>query len=88
MAALKASADPKTKEAVAKALAGLNTVTIAGKVDFTSGPVPNVASGPIIGTQWVKAPAGSRFKLDYVVTDHATDPNVPIGGKLVAFNSK
>ena len=86
--ALKTSADPKKKEAVAKALAGLNTVTIAGKVDFTSGPVPNVASGPIIGTQWVKAPAGSRFKLDYVVTEHVTDPNVPIGGKLVAFNSK
>ena len=32
--------------------------TIAGKVDFTAGPVPNVASGPIIGTQWVKAPEG------------------------------
>ena len=42
--------------------------------------------GPIIGTQWVKAPAGSKFKLDYVVTDHATDPNVPVAAKLVPFN--
>ncbi len=86
-AALKAAGDPTNKEAVAKAIASLNTTTIAGKVDFTSGPVPNVASGPIIGTQWVKAPAGSKFKLDYVVTDHVTDPNVPIAAKLLPYNS-
>ena len=85
-AALKAAGDPTNKEAVAKAIASLNTTTIAGKVDFTSGPVPNVASGPIIGTQWVKAPAGSKFKLDYVVTDHVTDPNVPITAKLLPYN--
>ena len=86
-AALKAAGDPTDKAAVAKAIAGLNTTTIAGKVDFTSGPVPNVASGPIIGAQWVKAPAGSKFKLDYVVTDHVTDPNVPIAAKLLPYNS-
>ena len=88
MAALKASADPRSKAAGAKAISTRNTVTIAGKVDFTSGPVPNVASGPIIGTQWVKAPKDSRFKLDYVVTENVTDPNVPVGGKLLAFNQK
>jgi branched-chain amino acid transport system substrate-binding protein len=86
-AALKAAGDPTNKEAVAKAIATLNTTTIAGKVDFTSGPVPNVASGPIIGTQWVKAAAGSKFKLDYVVTDHVTDPNVPIAAKLLPYNT-
>ena len=86
-AALKAAGDPTDKAAVAKAIGGLTTTTIAGKVDFTSGPVPNVASGPIIGAQWVKAPAGSKFKLDYVVTDHVTDPNVPIAAKLLPYNS-
>jgi branched-chain amino acid transport system substrate-binding protein len=86
-AALKAAGDPTNKEAVAKAIATLNTTTIAGKVDFTSGPVPNVATGPIIGTQWVKAAAGSKFKLDYVVTDHVTDPNVPIAAKLLPYSS-
>ncbi|WP_348631138.1 ABC transporter substrate-binding protein [Rhizobium leguminosarum] len=64
--ALKASSDVKSKEAVAKAIATLKTTTIAGKVDFTSGPVANVSPGPIIGTQWVKAPEGSKFALDYV----------------------
>ena len=85
-AALQAAGAPKDKGAVAKALATLKTTTIAGLVDFTAGPVPNVASGPIIGTQWVKAKPGSKFALDYVVTDHATDPNVPIGAKLKPYN--
>ncbi|MDQ0473912.1 ABC transporter substrate-binding protein [Labrys wisconsinensis] len=84
--ALKASADPRDKAAVAKAIATLKTTTMIGKVDFTAGPVANVSPGPIIGTQWVKAPAGSKFKLDYVVTEHATDPNVPVGAKLAPYN--
>jgi branched-chain amino acid transport system substrate-binding protein len=88
VAALKASPDPKNKEAVAKALGALNTVTMAGKVDFTSGPFPNISPGPIIGAQWVKAKPGSKFKLDYVVTENATDPNVPVEAKLIAYNQK
>src|SRR5271166_789170 len=84
-ATIQASSDPANKAAVAKAMSTLKTVTIDGPIDFTSGPVPNVSPGPIIGTQWVKAPAGSKWKLDYVVTDHATDPSVPIGAKLVPF---
>ena len=86
MEALKASSNPNDKASLVKAIATLKTTTIGGKVDFTSGPVPNVSPGPIIGTQWVKAPAGSKFPLDYVVTDNATDPNVPVSAKLIAFN--
>jgi branched-chain amino acid transport system substrate-binding protein len=86
VSALQASTDPKSKPAVAHALSTLKTVTIAGKVDFTSGPVPNVSPGPIIGTQWVKAAPGSKFTLDYPVTEHVTDPRVPIGAKLLPYN--
>lgn len=85
--AIKASGNPKDKAAVAKALGALRTTTMIGKVDFQAGPVPNVSPGPIIGTQWVKSAPGSKFKLDYVVTEHATDPNVPIEAKLKPFNS-
>lgn len=84
--ALKKAADPKSKDAIVKSIATLNTVTIAGKVDFTSGPFPNISPGPIIGTQWVKAPDGSKFPLDYVVTENATDPNVPVAAKLLPYN--
>ena len=86
-AALKASSDAKSKEAVAKALSTLKADTMGGKVDFTSGPVANVSPGPIIGTQWVPAKEGSKFKFDYVVTENATDPNVPVEAKLVPYNS-
>lgn len=84
--ALKTAADAKNKEAVAKAISTLKTTTIAGKVDFTAGPVANVSPGPIIGTQWIKAAEGSKFPLDYVVTENATDPNVPVAAKLNAYN--
>jgi len=85
-AALAASGAPNDKAAIAKALSTLNTTTMVGKVDFTSGPVPNVSEAPIIGAQWVKAPAGSKFKFDLVIVDHATDPNVPIAAKLLPYN--
>ena len=87
VAALKTSANPKDKASVAHAIATLKTDTIGGKVDFTSGPVPNVAHGPIIGTQWVKAPKGSKFKFEYVVTENVTDKNVPVEAKLIPYNS-
>ena len=86
-AALKNSGAPNDKAALAKAIGVLKTTTINGVVDFTSGPVPNVSPGPIIGAQWVKAPAGSKFKLDYVVVENATDPSVPVGAKLIPFNA-
>lgn len=84
--ALKASSDAKDKAAVAKALSQLKTETMIGKVDFTSGPVANVSPGPIIGTQWVAAKEGAKFPLDYVVTENATDPKVPVEAKLVPYN--
>lgn len=84
--ALKMSTDAKDKAAVAKALSTLNTETMIGKVDFTSGPVANVSPGPIIGTQWVAAKEGAKFPLDYVVTENATDPKVPVEAKLQPYN--
>jgi branched-chain amino acid transport system substrate-binding protein len=83
--ALKASANPKDKASVAKAMSTLSTTTMVGKVDFGKGPVPNVSATPIIGTQWVKAAAGARHKYDYVITENAGDPNVPVAAKLKPF---
>lgn len=84
-AALRASANPKDKAAVAQALSRLNTSSMVGTVDFTKGPVPNVYATPIIGSQWVKAKPGSKFKLDCVITENATDHNVPVSAKLKPY---
>jgi len=85
--ALKASADPTDKNAVVKALDTLSTTTMVGKVDFNNGPFPNVSVTPILGAQWVKAPADSDYMYDIVTVDHAPDPNVPIQAKLVPYNA-
>ncbi|MFV2038316.1 MAG: hypothetical protein ACC646_12070, partial [Paracoccaceae bacterium] len=77
---------PRDKAAVAAAISTLKTTTMIGEIDFNAGPVANVAPGPIIGTQWVKAAAGSKYKFDYVVTENATDPNVPVSAKLLPYN--
>ncbi|MCD2172291.1 ABC transporter substrate-binding protein [Rhizobium sp. C4] len=84
-AALNKASDAKDKASVAKSLAGLNTETMIGKVDFTSGPFPNVSPGPIIGGQWVKS-QNTKFKYDFVITENATDKNVPIAAKLQPYN--
>jgi branched-chain amino acid transport system substrate-binding protein len=85
VAALAASGAPQNRDTVAAAIAGLKTDTIGGAVDFTSGPVPNVAHGPIFGTQWVTS-EGADYPLDYVVTENATDPNVPVQAELKPYN--
>lgn len=87
MATLQQASDPKDKAAVAKAISKLNITSLVGKIDFTSGPEANVSVAPIIGSQWIKAKAGSKYKFDMVITDNAPDPNVPIGAKLVPYNS-
>jgi branched-chain amino acid transport system substrate-binding protein len=82
--ALKASSNPNDKSSVAKALSTLNITSLVGKIDFTSGPVPNVSVAPIIGAQWIK---GKKYNFDLVITDNAPDPKVPIGAKLVPYNA-
>ena len=82
--ALKVSADPKNKADVVKSISTLKTTTINGPVDFTSGPVPNVASGPIVGMKWVKSTDG-KHTYDLVVTENSTDANVPVTATLLPY---
>ena len=61
VAAIKASGNPKSKAAIAKALSTLKTTVMTGKIDFTSGPVPNVSTTNLVGVQWIKSKAGSKY---------------------------
>jgi branched-chain amino acid transport system substrate-binding protein len=85
-AALKNGGAPYDKSDVAKALAGLKTVTMVGVVDFTSGPFPNVSPSSIIGTQWIKTKPGSKYKFDMVITENANDRKVPVSAKLLPLS--
>ena len=84
--AIATATDPKDKVALAGAIGKLNITSTIGKIDFTSGPFPNVSPSPIIGGQWVADPSG-KFKVDFVLVEHATDPNVPIAAKLTQYRS-
>ena len=71
----------------------LKANTPVGHLDWTKNPkdpagrkVPNVVTTPIVCCQWVKAPAGSTFKLAAVITEHVNDKKVPIGGKLKSYS--
>jgi len=87
IAALKASGAPGDKAGVAKAISTLKTDTTVGPIDFSKGPVPNCVNTAVIGTQWVKAKPGSKYKLDYVITENANDKNVPVGAPLKPYGA-
>jgi branched-chain amino acid transport system substrate-binding protein len=84
-AALKAVANPKDKAGLAKALAALEVDTPVGHLAWGKGPVANVVATPIIGGQWVAAPAGSKYKLEFVLCENSSDTNVPVASKLQLY---
>ncbi len=86
VAALQASGNPLDKSAVAKAISTLKAPTTVGVIDFAKGPAPNCFNTDIIGSQWVKAKPGSKFKLDLVITENANDRNVPVQAQLKPYN--
>ncbi len=86
VAALQASGNPLDKAGLAKAISTLKCPTTVGAIDFTKGPVPNCFNTDIIGSQWVKAKPGGKFKLDLVITENANDKNVPVQAQLKPYN--
>ena len=84
--AMAAATDPKDKTALAAAIGALDITTPIGKIDFTSGPFPNVSPAPIIGGQWLESTSGD-FPVDFFIVENATDPNVPIAAELVPYRS-
>ena len=85
-AALKASGAPKNKAALAKALSTLKTTTSVGKVDFTSGPVPNVSPTLLVNTQWLKAKPGSKYAFEDVIINNGGDSLIPVDAKLIPYS--
>jgi branched-chain amino acid transport system substrate-binding protein len=84
---LKAVSNPKDKAAVAAAIGKADVQTPIGRLQWGKGPNANVVATPIIGGQWVAAPAGSKYKLDFVLCENSSDTNVPIAAKLKAYGA-
>jgi branched-chain amino acid transport system substrate-binding protein len=80
VAALK-SAGSTDGEAVVKALSSLKASTIVGDLDWTSGPVPNVAKTPLVGGQW-RASNGGAHPFDLVIVSNSEAPEIPTAGHV------
>ena len=74
-------ADGTDGQAVVDALAELQVSTIVGDLDWTSGPVPNVAKTPLVGGQW-RAGDGGEHPFDLVIVSNSEAPEIPAAGTV------
>ncbi|HEY7593619.1 MAG TPA: ABC transporter substrate-binding protein [Actinophytocola sp.] len=79
VAATTLSRSDGTKEGFIKTLSHLKTDTVVGPLDWTSGPVPNVAKTPLVGGQW-RQNVDKSYSL--VVVSNKQNPEIPLGGKV------
>ena len=80
-AALGQAGSPDDRAGIAAALTTLDIDTVVGPLDWTAGPVPNVAKTPLVGGQWRAAGQG----YDLVVVSNSQHPNIPTGGSVQAL---
>jgi branched-chain amino acid transport system substrate-binding protein len=76
---MKRTAEVGNSEATLEALTQTKLETIVGPLDWSGGPVKNVAKTPLVGGQWR---LGGQFKYNLVITSNETAPAVPVGGDM------
>jgi branched-chain amino acid transport system substrate-binding protein len=69
---LKRASSIDDKQAIVDAIKATKMDTIAGPVDWSTGPVPNVSKTPLVGGQWVKS--GSPWPFDLKVVSNVIAP--------------
>ncbi|MFH8350337.1 ABC transporter substrate-binding protein [Streptomyces sp. NPDC018045] len=73
--ALRTADDPTDPAAVAEAVGRTRLDTVAGPLDWTAGPVPNVATVPLAGGQWQPG-RHHDYELAVLTAPHADGPPV------------
>jgi branched-chain amino acid transport system substrate-binding protein len=68
----------KDRNAIRDAIASTNLDTVAGNINFKTGPVPNIAKTPLVSGQWQKRGKG----LELVVVENSLAPNIPKQAEL------
>ena len=81
LAAAVQSAGGTDKEAIAKALSTLKVDTIVGPLDWTAGPVANVAKTPLSGGQW-RMTDGGQFPWDLVIVSNVNNSAIPVQSEM------
>jgi branched-chain amino acid transport system substrate-binding protein len=73
------ASSPDDKSAVVAAIKATSLGTIAGPVNWGTGPVPNVTKTPLVGGQWGR---GKTFRFDITIVSNRSAPAIPVGGQL------
>jgi branched-chain amino acid transport system substrate-binding protein len=81
MAAALESAGSLEPQAVVDAVAGLSVDTVAGTVDWSTGPFPNIAKTPLVGGQWRQTP-GVEHPYELVIVTNEQAPEIPTAGEV------
>ncbi|GAB4362624.1 MAG: ABC transporter substrate-binding protein [Oricola sp.] len=79
--ALKRSEDPTDPDSIAAAIAATAYDSCVGHIDFSKGPVPNIAKTPLVGGQWQME--GGKPVLRIV--ENADHPDIPATGTMKAI---
>ena len=81
--ALKRTTNVDSKDAIVAAVKATNLDTLGGHISFTAGgagnPVPNVATTPLAGGQWIK---GTKYPFDLEIVSNAVAPMATIQGQV------
>lgn len=77
--ALARTGDVDSPESIRDAIKATSLDTIVGNINWSSGPVPNVAKTPLVGGQWQ---AGSDYPFEMVVATNTTGLDIPITGTV------
>ena len=76
--ALKRTEDPADPDSIASAIRATSYNSVVGPIDFSAGPVPNIAKTPLVGGQW-RVENGTPI-LDIVEIGSA--PEVPLTSEI------
>ncbi len=66
-------------DALNEALGATNLNTVVGQVDFSTGPVPQLAKTPLVAGQWV---TGAEYPLELAVNVNGQLPELTVDGEI------
>ncbi|WP_428542803.1 ABC transporter substrate-binding protein [Profundibacter sp.] len=76
--ALRRTEDPTSPESIAAAIKATSYDSVVGTIDFSKGPVPNIAKTPLVGGQW-KLDGGV---LDLQLVENGDHPDIPTSASM------
>ncbi|MBA3043499.1 MAG: ABC transporter substrate-binding protein [Rhizobiaceae bacterium] len=79
--ALKRTEDPTDPASIRDAIKATAYQSVVGPVDFSKGPVPNIAKTPLVGGQW----SVKDGKATLNIVENGDHPEIPINGQMMAI---